>query len=81
MNAGLNFNLTRHFCIRLTERHLNADDVKAVVRSSFGQKFLKRGIHGGKLSRFSQTEGGRTLVVIAEIKGGECWIATAYYEN
>jgi hypothetical protein len=44
-------------------------------------RFLKKGTHGGKLSRFRKTSRGKTLVVIAEIRNRECWIATAYYED
>jgi len=81
MKSGLTFYLTKHFRIRLAERFLNADDVKAVIHSSSERRFLKIGVHGGKLSRYRKTAGGRTLLAVAEIKGGKCWIVTAYYEN
>jgi hypothetical protein len=80
MNEGLKFHLTKHCYIRLSERNLNAEDVKAVVRSSSDVKHLKTGMHGGKLSRFRKTADGKTLVVVAEIRHKECWVATAYYE-
>jgi len=63
----------------LGERNLNGEDVKAVVRSPAETKVLK-GRNGGKVIRFKKTAGGKTLVVIAEIRHEECWIMTAYYE-
>ena len=39
------------------------------------------GAHGGKRWKFKKTEQGRTLVVVAEVKNKDCWLATAYYED
>ena len=42
---------------------------------------LSRGRHGGNLKRFKKMVDNQTLVVIAEVKRSECWLATAYYES
>ena len=31
--------------------------------------------------KFKKTVDGKTLVVVAEVKKSECWLATAYYED
>lgn len=77
----MTFYPTKHFHVRHAERRLNTDDIKAAILSPTKRKFLKKGKNGGRLTRFEKTAGGKTLVVIAEIKAGECWIVTAYYEN
>jgi len=31
--------------------------------------------------KFFKTVEKKTMVVVAEIKGSDCWLATAYYED
>jgi len=57
------------------------DYVKNAVRYPDESIFLKIGYHRGRLIRFKKTVGRRILVVIAEIRHRDCWIATGYYED
>jgi hypothetical protein len=42
------------------------------------QKRVKRGRHGGWVYVLEKRVDSVTLKVVAEIKGDECWIITAY---
>jgi hypothetical protein len=75
------FHITQHQALRLAERDLSLENVKNVVRYSDSTENLSRGRHGGNLKRFKKMVDNQTLVVIAELKRGECWLATAYYES
>ena len=76
----MRFHVTTHQAIRLAERDLSLDNVKNVVRYPDATEHLNRGRHGGSLKRFKKKVDDRTLVVIAEVKREDCWLATAYYE-
>jgi len=52
----------------MAERNLSIESIKAVINSSSQKRFLRNGDNGGQ-----------TLVAIAEIRHGECWIITGYY--
>jgi hypothetical protein len=80
MHSGLKFHVTRHCALRLSERSVLLEHVKNVVNYADEEKRLQHGANGGILKRFTKTDGGRKLTVIAEIKNNECWLATAYYE-
>jgi hypothetical protein len=80
MHSGLTFHVTRHCALRLAERSVLLENVKDVVKYADEEKRLQRGGNGGILRRFEKTVEGRKLVVIAEIKNNDCWLATAYYE-
>jgi hypothetical protein len=75
------FQITKHQALRLAERDLSLENVKNVVRYPDSVEELRRGGHGGSLKRFKKMVDEQTLVVIAEIKRTECWLATAYYES
>ena len=77
----MKFHLTRHQALRLAERQLSLEDVKNVVKYSDSEQILNRGNHGGNLKKLWKTVNEKTLVVVAEIKREECWLATAYYEE
>lgn len=74
------FHGTRHAALRLQERGISEEYLKAVIRSPASQEDLRRGRHGGMVRKFRKTD-MRTLVVVAEIKGPEAWLLTAYYED
>jgi hypothetical protein len=74
------FHGTRHAARRLAERGISEEDSKAVVRSPTSQEDLRRGRHGGIIRKFRKPN-GRVLAVVAEIKAGEAWLLTAYYED
>ena len=44
------------------------------------EKRLRNGDHGGIVYKFKKTD-SRALIVIAEIRNNNCWLATAYYES
>ncbi|MFZ4779580.1 MAG: hypothetical protein ACOYM3_29820 [Terrimicrobiaceae bacterium] len=62
-------------------RELSYENIKNVIQYPDRVAVLNRGVHGGKLKTFEKKVDGRTLRVGAEVKGTECWIATAFYED
>ncbi len=74
------FHGTRHAAQRLAERGISEEDLKAVVRDPASYENLRPGRHGGTIRKMRKAD-GRTLVVVAEIKGREAWLLTAYYEE
>jgi hypothetical protein len=74
------FHITKHQALRLAERDLSLENVKNVVRYPDSVEDLSRGRHGGSLKRFKKAVDDRTLVVIAEVKRTDCWLATSFYE-
>jgi hypothetical protein len=60
-------------------RNLSVENVKNVVNYPERETKVNRpGRHGGKVRTFEKTVGGVTLKVVAEIKGLDCWLMTAY---
>ncbi len=72
------FNLTTHAGERFYSRGVSSDDAKNVVIYARQSQFQRMGAHGGQICRFWQRNGDLTLSVVAEIKGSECWILTAW---
>ena len=79
MREHLRYHVTRHMALRLSERKISLEHAKNVVHYGVEEKQLRRGGNGGILTRFAKTDCGRKLVVIAEIKNNDCWLATVYY--
>lgn len=77
----LKFHMTQHAALRIAERGLSLEAMKSVVHYSTDVRELRQGANGGKLKQFRRTADTRVLVVVAEVKGNECWIATGYYED
>jgi len=60
-------------------RNLSSENIKNVVNCPDKEtKISHPGRHGGKVRAFEKTVDGVTLKVVAEIKGSECWLMTAY---
>ncbi len=60
-------------------RNLSIENIKNVVTYPDKETKINRpGRHGGKVRAFEKTVDGVTLKVVAEIKGSECWLMTAY---
>jgi hypothetical protein len=60
-------------------RSLSSENIKNVVNYPDKQTKVNRpGRNGGKVYTFEKTVDGTTLKVVAEIKGSECWLMTAY---
>ena len=55
--------------------------MKNVVGYPDAEEFLRKGIHGGRVFKLRKTVAGRTLVVVAEIKGKECWLLTGFFAD
>jgi Domain of unknown function (DUF4258) len=81
MRSGLKFHFTKHFAKRVAEREISTENVKAVVCYADEEKKLQPGRNGGHLICFTKNLSNRKLVVVAEIKTNDCWLATAYYEH
>ncbi len=54
--------------------------MKDVVKYHDTRKQQYRGEHGGFVYRFSKSTDDMTLVVVAEVKKGECWLISAFYQ-
>jgi hypothetical protein len=77
----MNYFVTPHMLRRIRERRLNLDNVKAVIRSPNRVKDQGRGKHGGIKRKYWKTAGDHTMVVVAEIKGNDCWLITGFYDT
>jgi hypothetical protein len=75
----MSFQLTYHMRVRLRERGLQLEDIKAVVRSPHGSQIQAEGPHRGKRMKFWKTVDGRTMIVAAVIKDDDCLLLTAFY--
>jgi hypothetical protein len=75
------FYVTEHFKQRQAERELSADAAKNVVKYSQGRVKQCAGHHGGHNYKFHKTVDGKTLVVVAELKGSECWLISGYFKK
>jgi len=70
---------TAHVLRRVDMRNLSLENVKNVVNYPDKEiKVNRPGRHGGKVRTFEKTVDGITLKVVAEIKGSDCWLMTAY---
>lgn len=76
--SAYRFHQTKHQALRVSERDLSLEDMKNVVSYPDESLFLRKGFHGGRVSKFRKTVADRTLVVVAEIKGKECWLLTGF---
>ena len=81
LNARLSIPYDSTLTIRASERDLSFENLKNVVSYSDRKQTFGRGQHGGTICRFFKKVDGRTLVCVAEIKNGECWIITGYYDS
>jgi hypothetical protein len=75
------FHHTKHETLRVSERELSVENLKNVVRYFDTEQFLRHGYHGGAVKKFRKTVEARTLVVVAEIKGDDCWLLTGFIAN
>ena len=75
------FHQTKHQALRVSERELLFEDMKNVVRHPDAEQALRRGFHGGTVKKFRKTADSKTLVVVAEIKGKECWLLTGFFAD
>ena len=75
------FHQTKHQALRVSERALSFENMKNVVRYPDAEQALRRGFHGGMVKKFRKTVDAKTLVVVAEIKGKECWLLTGFFAD
>jgi hypothetical protein len=75
------FHHTKHQTLRISERELSSENLKNVVRYPDLEQFLRRGVHGGTVRKFRKTVDGKTLVVVAEIRGKDCWLLTGFFAD
>lgn len=75
------FHTTKHEALRVSERDLSTENMKNVVRYPDSEQLLRRGNHGGMVKKFRKTVDGKTLVVVAEIKGKDCWLLTGFFAD
>lgn len=78
---ALRFHMTRHAAERASERNLSVEDLKNVVNYPDNKAKQRTGPHGGIIYRFRKCVDGRTLVCVAEVKNGNCWLVTGFYET
>ena len=50
-----------------------------VVKNHQSKTQQYRGNHGGVVFKFIRSVDGKTLVVVAEVKKGECWLMSGFY--
>lgn len=74
----MRFHATRHQTLRVDERNLSLENMKNVVRYPDTRQRQRPGVHGGVVMRHTKTVDGQAHVVIAEIKGDECWLLTGF---
>jgi hypothetical protein len=74
----LRFHATRHQSLRVDERNLSLENMKNVVRYPDNTQRQRPGNHGGVISRYTKTVEDETLVVVAEVKGNDCWLLTGF---
>ena len=79
--AQFRFHITRHSAVRAAERGWTFEDLKNVVTYANEKTRSGRGAHGGIIYRFRKTADGQTLIAVAEVRNGDCWIITGYYET
>lgn len=72
------FHSSAHERRRVDERNLSLENMKNTVNYPAVVKSQRAGSHGGTVKRFEKTVDGDTQVVIAEIKGRECWLMTGF---
>ena len=77
------FHDTAHIDKRARERGFTVGQAMLTVSepASILKTSLRKGDHGGFIWLFSRAFEGKVLVVVAEIKGNECWIITGYWEE
>jgi len=68
---------------RARERGFTVDQAMLVINepASILKTPVRKGNHGGFIWLFSRMFGSKILVVVAEVKGNECWIITGYGEE
>jgi hypothetical protein len=72
------FHSSAHERLRVDERNLSLENMKATVNYPGKVRNQRPGVRGGTVKRFEKTVDGRTLVVVAEVKGHECWLMTGF---
>ena len=55
--------------------------MKNAVRYPESQQNLRTGTHGDTVRKFRKTVEAKTLVVVAEIKGKDCWLLTGFFAD
>lgn len=54
--------------------------MRDVVQSPDKRERQFPGAHGGTVYRFSKVRYESKLIVVAELKGEDCWLVTCFYE-
>jgi hypothetical protein len=77
------FHDTAHIQKRARERGFSVEQGMLTINrpTSIVKTPTRRGNHGGFIWLFSRAFESKVLVVVAEIKGNECWIITGYWEE
>jgi hypothetical protein len=77
------FHDTAHIQKRARERGFSVEQGMLTINrpTSIVKTPARRGNHGGFIWLFSRAFESKVLVVVAEIKGNECWIITGYWEE
>ena len=77
------FHDTAHIDKRARERGFTVDQAMLTINepASILKTPVRKGNHGGFIWLFSHVFGSNILVVVAEVKGNECWIITGYWEE
>jgi hypothetical protein len=77
------FHDTRHIEKRARERGFKVEQAMLTIDQpgSILKTPVRKGNHGGFIWLFFHAFESRILVVVAEIKGNECWIITGYWEE
>lgn len=72
------FHDTAHANERSEQRSIPLIEMIEIINGHDSKMQQYRGDHGGFVYKFKKTKKGKLTSVIAEVKGDECWIISAF---
>ncbi|MFZ4775129.1 MAG: DUF4258 domain-containing protein [Terrimicrobiaceae bacterium] len=76
--ARIRFHLMAHFVQRMALRDLSLENVKNVISYPDLKSKSPGGLNGRQRWVFEKRVDGTTLKVVADVRGADYWIVTAY---
>jgi hypothetical protein len=72
------FHDTAHANERSEQRSIPLIEMIEIINHHDSKTQQYKGDHGGFVYKFKKTKNGKLVSVIAEVKGDECWIISAF---